>query len=292
MRATAEFPLSPEETPKPLSYLIATIACVSIISTLLGGLFSYFLNSAGPENWLALSWYGIQNFYLWQPITYPFIHYSYSSGISLSYLISLFFNLYVLWFLGSSIIDRIGIKSFFKLFFISSIVSGITALLVMKLIGANLVLSGTAPALLALLSFFTLLYSDADIRLFFILPIKIKWLAAVIFGAIVLESLSQLNFVFLTFYLTGMLFGYLYGVIGYDLKGPFAFLTPFEEKISRFFNKTSDEVDAKIIDIKTGRALDDEIFVDQMLAKISKSGEDSLTSYERNRLNEISRRKK
>ena len=290
--STSEFPVGPDETPKALIYLIATIAAVSILATLFNGLFAYFFQSTGPEEWLSLSLRGFQNFYLWQPISYPFIHYSYSAGISLSYLISLFFNLYILWFLGSSIIDRIGLKSFFKLSTISSVVSGAVALLIMEMTTSYIILSGTGPALLALLSFFTLLYSDADIRLFFIFPIKIKWLAAGIFAGILLESLSHLDFVTLGFYLTGMVFGYLYGVIAYELKGPFKFLTPFEEWVTHLFNKSAFDSGAKIIDIKTGKSLDDEIFVDQMLAKISKSGEESLSSYERTRLMEISKRKK
>jgi len=292
MRNASDFTLGPEKTPKPLFYLVSSIAAISILSTLFNGLFAYLFDTTGPEDWLGLSWYGIQHFFLWQPVTFLFTQNSYLSGISISYLISLFFNLYVLWVLGAAIIERIGIKSFFKLFFLSGITSGIIALLLMKITSYYTVLSGPAPALLALLSFWTLLYSEAELRLFFIFQLKAKWLTAGIFIAILLTSISQLDFVTLGFYLTGMISGYLYGVIAYDLKGPFPFLNSFEEFIFDTFTKKRSENSGKIIDFSTGKSIDDDIFVDSMLAKISKSGEDSLSYYERKRLDEISKRKK
>jgi membrane associated rhomboid family serine protease len=290
--ATADFQYGPEETPKPLLYLIASIGVVSILSTLLNGLFSYFLESTGPEELLGLSLRGMRDFFLWQPFTYIFTQNSYSAGISISYLISLCFNLYILWILGSAVIERIGLKSFFKLFFVSGIASGLIALLMMKLTSQSLILSGPGPAILALLCFWTLLYSEADLRFFFIFQLKAKWLTAGIFIAILLSCLSQLDFVSLGFYLTGMICGYLYGIIAYDLKGPFTFLNSFEEFILGLFKGKGKETSSKIVDINTGKALDDDIFVDAMLAKISKSGESSLTFYERKRLDEISKRKK
>lgn len=291
MSYASDFQFGPEETPKPLLYLISSIAIISIASTLFNGLFTYFLGTTGPEDWLGLSWYGIQHFFLWQPISYLFTHNSYSAGISISYLISLFFNLYILWVLGSAIIERIGLKPFFKLFFVSGVVSGLVALLMMKLTSQAAVLSGPGSAILALLSFWTLLYSEADLRFFFIFQFKAKWLTAGIFIAILLSSLSQLDFVSLGLYLTGMICGYLYGIIIYDLKGPFPFLNSFEEFIVGLFAKKS-ETSGKIIDIKTGKSIDDDLFVDAMLAKISKNGEDSLTYSERKRLDEISKRKR
>jgi membrane associated rhomboid family serine protease len=290
--STADFNYGPSETPKPLLYLIASIGIISILSTLLNGFFSYFLGSAGPEEWLSLSLRGIQNFHIWQPFTYMFTHSSYAAGISISYLISLVFNLYVLWILGSAVMERIGLNSFFKLFFISGIISGLVALLLMKVTSSySLILSGPGPSLLASLSFWTLLYSDATLSFFFIFKLKAKWLSAGIFMAILLSCLSQLDFVLLSFYLTGMISGYLYGVIAHDLKGPFPFLNAFEDFIFGLF-KGKTEVNSKIVDINTGQAIDDDIFVDAMLAKISKSGENSLSFYERKRLDEISKRKK
>ncbi len=288
---TDDFPKGGEADLKNLLYLVSSIACISIAATLLNGLFTYFLNATGPEDWLSLSLYGIRNLFLWQPLTYLFTQNSGSLGISISYLIHLSFNLYVLWFLGSSIIERIGNRSFFKLFFLSGIISGLIALLVMKLTASNAILSGPGSSILALLTFWTMLYSEAEIRLFLLIPIQAKWILTGVLITLLLTSLSQGDFVYFTLYLAGMLVGYMYAIIAYDLRGPFEFLTPFEEFISRKFKK-SDDTQGKIIDFETGRTLDDEMFVDSMLAKISKYGEDSLTFNERRRLEAISKRKK
>lgn len=286
---TDELPPSDENTQKPLLYLIFAIAGISIAATLFNGLFTYFFNSNGPQDWLSLSLYGIRQFYLWQPATYLFTQNEGSNAISISYLIHLCFNLYVLWFLGNSITERIGNKSFFKLFFISGILSGLSALLVMKLTGSSTIISGPGSAILSLLTFWTMLYNEAEIRLFILIPMQAKWILTAVFAILVLTSLGSIPY--LTLYLTGMLVGYIYAIIVYDLKSPFEFLSPFEDFISKRF-KQSDNTDGKIIDFETGRTLDDEMFVDSMLAKISKYGEDSLTFNERRRLEAISKRKK
>ncbi|HRD55070.1 MAG TPA: rhomboid family intramembrane serine protease [Parachlamydiaceae bacterium] len=278
-------------TPKSLIYLIAAIATTSISATLFSGFFTYFFNSLGPENWLSLSLSGISHFFIWQPITYLFIYNSEGSGITISYLIGLSINLYILWLLGSSIIERIGQTSFFKLYFGSGVLSALVSLLFMKITGQNIVLSGFLSALLALLTFWTMLYKEADLRLFVLFEFKAKWLLAAIFIGLLLSALSHFDLPTFMLYFTGALCGYLYGILGYGLKSPFLFLDSFENFLLKIFKKR-DESEGKIIDFRTGKALDDEIFVDAMLAKISKHGEDSLTFYEKRRLNEISKRKK
>lgn len=292
MRHSPEFQFGEESnTPKSLIYLISITALISILSALLNGLFSYFFNSSGPEDWLSLSLYGLKNFYIWQPITYLFTQYSGPSGITISFLISLSINLYILWLLGSSIIQRTSQKSFFKLYFGSGVVAGIIAILVMKMTGQNSVLSGPLSALLALLTFWTMLYQDAELRFFFLLELKAKWLLAAVFIGLLLSSLSSFDLGSFALYLTGALCGYVYGILVHGLKSPFPFLDRFQEILLKIFKK-KDENEGKIIDFKTEKALDDEIFVDKMLSKISQHGEDSLTFFERKRLDEISKRKK
>ena len=61
-------------------------------------------------------------------------------------------------------------------------------------------------------------------------------------------------------------------------------------KIRRLFLFKKDE--SKIVDIKTGKTvLDDEAFIDEMLAKISRYGEKSLSWQERDRMRQISEKK-
>lgn len=281
------------ETPKPLLYLMILIGVISIGSSLLSPLFSYFFNFSGPEKWLSLSLYGIENFRLYQIVSYPFVQSSQFYGISISYLISLSFSLYVLWTLGTSIIDRIGIKSFFKLYFSSIIISAIFALICLKLTSDyRTQISGQSAVLLSLLTFWTLLYSEAELGLFFIIQFKAKWILAIVASLILLNCLSHLDITSFILYSSSILVAYIYGLSAYELSSPYEFMSQIDKKIIQFFNRSKDDSSSKIVDIKTGRPVNDEEFINEMLEKISKKGEDSLSIYERMKLDEITKRKK
>lgn len=281
---TSDFQWGPTETPNTLLYLIAITASLSIGATLFNPLFHYF-DLTGPESFFGLSWYGIEHFYLWQLFTYFFTQNSGFSGISFSYLLHLCFNLYLLWTFGSSIIERIGITRFFKLYFISGILAGIAGLAMMKLTSHYMVLNGSGAPILALFTFWTLLYSDAEIRLFYLLPVNPRALLLGVVIGIFVIYFSQLDFVSLVVYWTAMITGYLYAVISQRLRSPFSYLKRFEDFVLKSFKNEN-----KIVDIAEG--MDDDHFVDAMLSKISKNGENSLSFYERQRLDKISKMKK
>ena len=144
-----------------------------------------------------------------------------------------------------------------------------------------------------------MLHPESELLFFFILPIKAKWLLAGVLGALFLVNVSSLNLAALLLCFGGVITAYLYGVMAWDLNSPYTFTAKLDGSLSKLsekirgasFKKVSNPL-GKIIDFHTGKTIDtDEQFVDAMLDKISKTGEQSLTSSERRRLNNISEKK-
>jgi len=296
----------PEFTSKAMKYLLIATGAASLICALLHPLFNQVFGIQSPFDWLALSVSGIGHFYIWQPFTFALVQDGSPYGITLSYLINLSLTLYLLWILGSAIIERIGERSFLLFYFITAAISGLVTLLLMSLWGSKEYLAGPIPSLLALFVIWTCLYAESEILLFFVFPIKTKWLLAGVVIAFVLVNLSQANGMAFLFYGTGLLIGYLYAVTVLGLRTPFSWthsvddtLTIWYDKGMGYFrkwrNKTGENTfKTKIFDFKTGKQTfdDDDQFIDAMLTKISRSGESSLTAGERRRMREISESKK
>lgn len=286
--------ITPGFTPPAVKRLIILTAVVSLFCSLTEGLFTSWFGISGPTEWLSLSHWGINNYLLWQPLTYLFVYSSGPYGIGLSYLIGLAFRLYILWIIGSEIHSRTGAKSFIRFYLICGAVAGVLALITTS----YATFSGPAPALLALLTVWAMLYPERELLLFFVFPIKVKWLITGILGAITLTHLSSLNLPYLVLYLGGALTGYLYAVIAWGLQSPFPITHEVDDILSSFGSKVRHRLGGKksgekIIDISTGKsAADDDHFMEEMLTKISKQGTDSLTWRERRRMERISEKKR
>ena len=288
----------PENTPQAIQRLILATATICILSALIEPIFNEIFGLQGLQYWLSLSWAGIKNFCLWQPLTYPFVQYTGTSFISLSFLLSLAFNLYILWVMGTAVLESIGTSAFLRLYFLSAIFAGLLALAMMKLTGQYSILSGAFPPILALLTVWTFLHPETEILLFFVIPIKAKWLLAAILGAAILINLSQRAWVDLSFFLGGAFFGYLYATLVGGMRSPWTctwgldkFLNLLGKTLGKKIFQTKGE--PKIFDFKTGNPLlDDEQFVDAMLSKISQKGPNSLSLKEKNRMEAISLKKR
>ncbi len=301
---TATYAWGPGNTPKSIYRLVAATAGISIFCAFVQNLFAYF-GTRGPQEWLSLSWQGLSQWHIWQPITYLFVQTGGEYGISFGFLIALIFNMYILWIMGSSTLEKVGDAAFLRFYFICGAITGILTLLLMPLIGQYATLAGTAPVILSILMVWTMLHPESDLLLFFIIPVKAKRLLPAILVLLLLINISQLNFLELTFNLIGLVMGYLYATIIWGLESPYAFtrftdkwLVAFGEKISNLNTKFTPgrplpDKKAEIIDFHTGRSVqDDDVFMDTVLEKISKHGEKSLTWSERNRMKKISEKKR
>lgn len=297
MYTTTSFRLGPEFTPKVIRRLMILIISISLGMALIDPVIQYFWKDPGSLRWLALSWPGLRSFFLWQPITALFFYPTFGA-LSFGYLIGLAFTAYLLWVFGSDLVERVGERQFLFFFFFCGITATLLTLLLMPLIGQYGILAGPTPALIALMIAWVFFHAETELLLFFLIPVKAKWLLFGGLGALLLINLSQLDFVDFFLYLFATLIGYLYVVMVWGLHSPVTDMYRFELKAMTFsnrvqgwFRKSSDRKKKKgsIISFPFGKEkpLEDEAFIDAMLEKISKKGEGSLTRAERERMDSI-----
>ena len=130
----------------------------------------YFRRGEWIAENLALSTGGLRTGRIWQLVTFQFLH----GGF-----LHLFFNLLTLWFFGRAVEDRIGSRSFLKLYFLSGAAGGLLQAglgwLVPRYFG-NIPTYGASAGICGIISGFALIEPHAEIRLWGILPIKAKHL--------------------------------------------------------------------------------------------------------------------
>jgi membrane associated rhomboid family serine protease len=267
---------TPQQTPDVIKKLILVTCIASIVCGLFDSILGPIFDESSLRALLSLSREGFQNRYLWQIVTYLFIQDTGGVGFSTFFFLSLAFNMYILWAMGSSIVEYVGAKSFLQFYILTGIFAGLAILMTMNYSHAGRLLS--------------MLYPEMELLVFFLFPIKAKGLALIVFGIEVLIPLSRLDVLYLTFNTVGILFGYIYAAMAWNLESPFAITHPLDRRLhrwGRFLIKGGSAAlqstktlgkQAKIFDFKTGEpVLKDDEFVDAMLAKISKKGESSLS---------------
>ncbi len=147
----------------------------------------------------------ILNGYVWQFVTYMFVHGSFSH---------LFFNMLGLYIFGLVVERRVGSKEFLLFYLLTGTLSGIFSFGCYYLAQTNVVLVGASGALYAVMLLFTVLFPYAIIYVFGLIPMRAPFLVA---GYFVIELVSQLtgyggNVAHLT-HLAGLLFAFLYCVV-------------------------------------------------------------------------------
>jgi membrane associated rhomboid family serine protease len=131
--------------------------------------------------YLALSLAGLEHGYVWQLLTYQFMH---------ANLLHLFFNCWAIYVFGQDVEMALGRRSFLTLYFSSGILGGAAQAL------AGLVLDrdfaapvvGASAAAFGLAAAFAMLFPNRVLLLFFILPMRAKWLLALA-GALALYGM-------------------------------------------------------------------------------------------------------
>ena len=148
----------PPLPPVTQALLLANVA-IFFLSQLLGpGLLSAF----------AL-WPIGGGFWPWQILTYAFLHGSFNH---------LFFNMLGLWMFGSELEHIWGQKRFLQFFTASVIAAAVTQLVVNALLHSPAPTIGASGGLFGLLLAFAMIFPNRIILLFFVIPMKAKWLVA------------------------------------------------------------------------------------------------------------------
>lgn len=217
----------------------------------------------------------------WRFVTYIFLH---GSGFHL------LFNLLWLWWMGRSVEEAIGPRSFLVVFLGSGIGGAFFHIALSFLYGTNYVI-GASGAVFGVMVAFAYMFPRAPIMLLFLPPIEARFLVA---GLIALDVLfigagdNVARFV----HLGGAGIGYLLIKAHYQGKDLSSFVRPVErlwkqppQKPKKQKNKNMYSVsDVEIVEEKNQSELD------EILEKISKKGYDGLTKEEKKKLFELSKK--
>lgn len=110
-----------------------------------------------------------QNFLPWQVVTYAFLHGSFAH---------LFFNMLGLWMFGSEL-ERVWGEKRFLLFYAASVLAAAaTQLIVTAAMGTEYPTVGASGGLFGLLLAFAMMFPNRTILLFFVIPMKARYLVA------------------------------------------------------------------------------------------------------------------
>ncbi len=277
-------PNSDDTAKKTLTWIIGANVVVFVLQNI-------FDLSNGPgyiARFFAFHDDSLQSGMVWTPLTYSFLH-----GTGSVLPLHLVFNMVIIYFFGRTAIASLGQKRFLQLYFGAVLLGGLFWFAASFVSGANSVIGASAAAS-ALLIFFACLNPDREILLFFVLPVKPRYLAYLYVGIAVLGLVFQELFakgtsvVAHSAHLGGILFGYLYhkyvfqrnpydnsGTISLSFAGMFK--RPKTEKSSAGYtyrvNVSKDSKDLK------GE-------VDRILDKINSKGFDSLSAKEKEILDE------
>lgn len=246
---------------------------------------------AGTRGIEVISW----DFYLWQLITYQFMHGGFSH---------ILFNMFALWMFGIEIENMWGSKKFLYFYLGAGIVAGLCHLLVSPLLGAPAAPTiGASGAVYGVLIAFGLLFPNRYIFLYFLIPVKAKYLIGFLVLIEFLAVDSANSGVAHLAHLGGALFGLIYILLDPSIHADIKYLfkkkpyrtskpfNPFVGVAEKFKRKDDDVEEAEFYEIKDKK--EEEITqaqIDAILDKISKSGYQNLTEKEKKILFEASKK--
>jgi membrane associated rhomboid family serine protease len=232
-------------------------------------------------------------FYPWQLFTYQFMHGGFGH---------IFFNMFALWMFGMEIENMWGAKKFLTFYLLAGVVAGLCHLFISPLLGASPAPTiGASGAVYAVLIGFALFFPERYIFLYFLIPIKAKYLIGflIVFEFLAINS-AHSNIAHLAHLggaLTGFLFIWFDKSSHIDLKAMIR-RNKFKSSASsgskyNIFDRDDDVQEAKFYDIKDSK--EDTIDVtqeeiDRILDKISQSGYQNLTAREKKILFEASKK--
>ncbi len=151
----------PSLPPVTQALLLANVA-IYFLDKLLGGMLG---------DWFALWPIGSGNFWPWQIVTYSFLHDPRTYE-------HLFFNMLGLWMFGSELELVWGQKRYLQFYAASVVAAALTQLIVSAVLGSNVPTVGASGGLFGLLLAFAMIFPDRIILLFFVIPMKAKYLVA------------------------------------------------------------------------------------------------------------------
>lgn len=260
MRYNFFCPHDPAKMQPILRIVLGGSLILSVLSALLSYIFSTHFGWNSPFELLGISKEGLSKGFLWQPFTFLFLH-PLSSGLSFSFLISMVFNAYLIWFASSTLIARKGSRHFISLY----IGTGLATTLALYLLSGPYILAtpfaGQQAALFSLFTAWIILHPNLELRYLMMLPMKAKWLFVTVFLFTFVVNVSNGMITEAFAFTIATLFSYFYCILAWQLRGPFAKLHRFEERLQSFkkwltpWKVAEPGRKTKIYDFQTGEVL-------------------------------------
>ncbi|KER11011.1 MAG: protease [[Candidatus Thermochlorobacteriaceae] bacterium GBChlB] len=246
----------------PPAIKLILIANVSVF------VFQYFTPLRAPLMEFGALWtLDSRNFEVWQLVTYMFMH----GG-----LFHILFNMIALWMFGAEIENYWGTQQFTIYYFTCGIGAGLCNIL---LTSGGYPTVGASGAVYGVLLAFGMMFPDRYIYIYFLLPIKAKYLVIIYAVLELFASFDQASSGVAHFaHLGGMVVGFIYIKV---MQREFPFQSWFEKVLTERQSYTAAP--------PPRRSQEDRI--DEILDKISRSGYESLTSDEKRILLDASKDK-
>ena len=140
----------------------------------------------------------IKKLYVWQLVTYMFLHGGFGH---------IFFNMFGLWMFGMELERTWGTREFVWYYFLTGVSAGIFSLLWNW--GSTVPTIGASGAIYGILAAYALFFPDRYVYLYFLFPIKMKYLALILGGLEFLSMYSQDGIAHIA-HLGGMVVGFFY----------------------------------------------------------------------------------
>jgi membrane associated rhomboid family serine protease len=238
--------------------------------------------------WFALNPLSVgYNFQVWQLITYQFMHGGFSH---------IFFNMLMLWMFGMEIENMWGSKKFLIYYLICGIAAGLAQLFIAPLFSIPALTIGASGAIFGVMIAFGMLFPDRYVFLYFLIPIKAKYLIGFLF---ILEIFwigdAGSNVAHLA-HLGGAIAGFLFILFDKSIDVPLkrmlnisgyrrnnTFNNPFNGLSDKFKKRSQNIQDADYYDINQKKENEEitQAEIDKILDKINQSGYQNLTEHEK-----------
>jgi len=212
----------------------------------------------------------IERLQVWQVVTYMFLH-----STSANHLIHIVVNMLFLYWFGVELERVMGRGRFVGLYLAGGVAGGIAYAATQYVVRMESPAIGASAAVMALLVVYAFHFPNRTVYLFYCIPLAVKWFVLAAIAMDVLYSASAYgDGVAHTAHLGGALYGLLYWRLG--------------PRLGQWFDEFGD----RHRDREARRRAADEQRMDDLLAKISREGFDSLSRRERDFLTEQSRRRR